>query len=203
MELLQRLKTNLNTSHIPVVLLTAKTTIESKLEGLECGADDYITKPFSVPYFRARIRNLLEQRERLQELYRSQLLVAKPEFEPKKPELGSQDDLFMSKVMQHLEENMRNSDFSIEDIAESTGVSRTVFFKKIKGLTGLAPVEFVRDIRIQRAGQLLETGRFSIKETAYRIGISDMSYFRRCFRQRFGMNPAEYKEAFSIKNPEM
>ena len=193
-ELLQRLKTNLNTSHIPVVLLTAKTTIESKLESLEYGADDYITKPFSVPYFRARIRNLLEQRERLQELYRSQLPVAKPGFAPKKPEISRQDDVFMSKVMQLLEDNMENSDFHIEDIAESTGVSRSVFFKKIKGLTGLAPVEFIRDIRLQRAGQLLATGQLSVKETAYRVGMSDMSYFRKCFRQKFGMNPTEYKE---------
>ncbi|GHV57318.1 hybrid sensor histidine kinase/response regulator [Bacteroidia bacterium] len=193
-ELLQRLKNSLNTSHIPVVLLTAKTTIESKLEGLEYGADDYITKPFSVPYFRARIRNLLEQRERLQELYRSQLPVAKLGFEPKKPEITRQDDIFMSKVMQLIEENMSNSDFRIEEISESVGVSRSVFFKKIKGLTGLAPVEFIRDIRIQRAGQLLATGQLSIKETAYGIGMSDMSYFRKCFRQKFGVNPSEYKE---------
>jgi signal transduction histidine kinase/ligand-binding sensor domain-containing protein/AraC-like DNA-binding protein/ActR/RegA family two-component response regulator len=192
-QLLERLKNNLNTSHIPVVLLTAKTTIESKLEGLEYGADDYITKPFSVPYFRARIRNLLEQRERLQELYRSQLPVTGPGFEPKKPDISRPDDLFMSKVMQLIEENMTNSNFYIEDIAESTGVSRSVFFKKIKSLTGLAPVEFVRDIRIQRAGQLLATGQLSIKETAYRIGMSDMSYFRKCFKYRFGVNPSEYQ----------
>ncbi|GHT62395.1 hybrid sensor histidine kinase/response regulator [Bacteroidia bacterium] len=191
-ELLQKLKNNLNTSHIPVVLLTAKTNIESKLEGLEYGADDYITKPFSVPYFCGRIRNILEQRERLQELYRIHLPGAKPGYEPKKPEITRQDDIFMSKVMQLIEDNMSNSDFLIEAIAESVGVSRSVFFKKIKGLTGLAPVEFIRDIRIQRAGQLLATGQISIKETAYRIGISDMGYFRKCFRQKFGMNPSEY-----------
>jgi signal transduction histidine kinase/DNA-binding response OmpR family regulator len=195
-ELLQRLKNELITSHIPVVLLTAKTTIESRLEGLEHGADDYITKPFSVPYFSARIRNLLEQRERLQALYRSQLPVARPGFEPKKPEITRQDDLFMSKVMQLIEDNMSNSYFPIEAIAESVGISRSVFFKKIKGLTGLAPVEFIRDIRIRRAGQLLASGQFSIKETAFQIGISDMGYFRKCFRKKFGMNPMEYKEKF-------
>jgi signal transduction histidine kinase/ligand-binding sensor domain-containing protein/DNA-binding response OmpR family regulator len=197
-ELLRRLKNNLNTSHIPVVLLTAKTNVESQLEGLEYGADEYIMKPFSVPFFRARIRNLLEQRERLQELYRSQFPAAKFEFVPKKPEMTRQDDTFMSKVMQLIEENMSNSDFRIEEIAESVGISRSVFFKKIKGLTGLAPVEFIRDIRIRRAGQLLATGQLSIKETAYRIGMSDIGYFRKCFRQRFGINPSEYREKLEL-----
>jgi YesN/AraC family two-component response regulator len=198
-ELLQNLKNNLNTSHIPVMLLTAKAAIESKLEGLKYGADDYITKPFSVLYFTARIRNLLKQRERLQESYRSQLSVAKSDFKPKNPEISCQDDIFMSKVMQLIENNMGNNDFRIEDIVESVGVSRSVFFKKIKGLTGLAPVEFIRDIRIQRAGQLIATRQFFIKEIARQVGMSDMCYFRKCFREKFGMSPMEYKKQVTTR----
>jgi signal transduction histidine kinase/ligand-binding sensor domain-containing protein/DNA-binding NarL/FixJ family response regulator len=194
-ELLQHLKNDLTTSHIPVVLLTAKTTIESQLEGLACGADDYITKPFSVPIFRARIRNLLEQRARLQELFRSRLPDARSEFRPLPPEITPHDDLFMSKLLKLIEENMDNCDFRIEEIAGTLGVSRSVFFKKVKSLTGLAPVEFVRDIRIQRAGQLLSSGEFSVKEAAAHIGLSDMGYFRKCFRQRFGVNPSKYRGA--------
>ena len=98
----------------------------------------------------------------------------------------------MSKVMQAIEENIANKDFRVEDIASFTGVSRSVFFKKVKSLTGLAPIEFIRDIRIRRARQLLASGQFSIKETAYRVGMSDMNYFRKWFKQKFGVNPSEY-----------
>jgi signal transduction histidine kinase/ligand-binding sensor domain-containing protein/DNA-binding response OmpR family regulator len=193
-ELLRKIKNNLDTSHIPVVLLTAKTTIESQLEGLACGADDYITKPFDVSYFRARIRNLLEQRARLQEGLRNRLPDPRPEFRPSTPEITPHDDLFMSKLLEQIEMNLSNGDFRIEDLASTLGVSRSVFFKKVKSLTGLAPVEFVRDIRLQRAAQLLSTGQFSVKEIAFRIGLSDMGYFRKCFRQRFGVNPGAYGE---------
>ena len=193
-ELLRQLKSNLNTSHIPVVLLTAKTTIESKLEGLGYGADDYITKPFSVPYFRARIQNLLKQRKHLQELYMSNLRIPSLNLEPTEPTVVSQDDKLMEKVIQEIEKNMENNDFSIEDLRSSVGLSRTVFFKKIKSLTGLAPVEFIRDIKIKRAAQLLSTGQLSVKEVSFMVGISDPAYFRKCFKAKYDLTPAEYKE---------
>jgi signal transduction histidine kinase/ligand-binding sensor domain-containing protein/DNA-binding response OmpR family regulator len=192
-ELLRKLKNNLNTSHIPIVLLTAKTTIESQLESLAVGADDYITKPFSVPYFRARIRNLLEQRARLQELFRNRLPNMHPDFRPTPPDITPHDELFMSKLLQFIEDNISKNDFRVEEMSDTVGLSRSVFFKKVKSLTGLSPIEFVRDIRIQRAGQLLSTGQFSVKEAVARIGLSDMGYFRKCFRQKFGMNPNEYR----------
>jgi DNA-binding response OmpR family regulator/ligand-binding sensor domain-containing protein/two-component sensor histidine kinase len=193
-ELLQQIKTNINTSHIPVVLLTAKTTIESKLEGLEYGADDYITKPFSVPYFRARIHNLLKQRKRLQELYCSNISFETLKFEPHKPVITSQDEVLMEKIVHEIEANMENNDFSVEDLVLSAGMSRTVFFKKIKAITGLAPIEFIRDMKIQRAAQFLDTGQFSVKEVGFMIGISDPAYFRKCFKQKYGMNPTQYRE---------
>lgn len=192
-ELLQRLKADISTSHIPVVLLTAKTTLESKLEGLEYGADDYITKPFSVPYFKARIMNILRQRQLLHHLYINEL-PEQEEFEPKKPIITSQDELFMQKVIGEIEQNMNNSEFLIEDLSTSMGVSRTVFFKKIKGITGLAPVEFIRDMRLKRGRQLLDSEQYSVKEIAFMIGMSDPAYFRKCFKQKFGLTPAEYRK---------
>jgi DNA-binding response OmpR family regulator/ligand-binding sensor domain-containing protein/two-component sensor histidine kinase len=192
-ELLQQIKKNINTSHIPFVLLTAKTTMESKLEGLEYGADDYITKPFSVPYFRARIHNLLKQRKRLQELYCSGIPLERLTFEPPRPMITPQDEVLMEKVIRDIEKNMENGDFSVEDLVSSAGMSRTVFFKKIKAITGLAPIEFIRDMKIKRAAQLLDTGQFSVKEVGFMIGISDPAYFRKCFKQKYDVNPTQYR----------
>ena len=192
-ELLKKLRKNINTSHIPIILLTAKTTIENRIAGLEHGADDYITKPFSVPYFKARVENLLRQRKHLQEIYCSISDKPNADYEPERPKIISQDEIFMEKVIKEIENNIENSNFIIDDLATTVGMSRTVFFKKIKGLTGCAPVEFVRDMRLKRSRQLLETGEMSVKEVAFMVGITDPSYFRKCFKEKFGVNPAEYK----------
>ena len=203
-ELLQNLKENINTSHIPVILLTAKTTIETKLEGLTYGADDYITKPFSVPYFKARINNLLEQRKRLQEIYRKQLnSSSRMEFEPQPFIITSQDEVLMKKVVELIEEHMDNGDFTVEDLSLAIGMSRSVFFNKVKSLTGLAPLEFIRDIKMKRAAQLLSTGQYMVKEVSFMIGISDTKYFGKGFKAKYGMTPQEYKNQFNQdSNPE-
>lgn len=205
-ELLQKLKTNRNTSHIPVVLLTAKTTIESKLEGMAYGADDYITKPFSVPYFQARISNLIQQRLQLQEIFRESLVpntstVANSrEYFPQPALITSQDEIFMSKVMKTIEDNMENFDFTVEELGQNMMMSRSVFFKKIKALTGLAPVEFIRDIKMKRAAQILASGQYMVKEVAYLIGISDTKYFAKCFKSKYGVTPMEFKNIKNQKN---
>ena len=194
-ELLKELKTHINTSHIPVILLTAKTTIESKLEGLTYGADDYITKPFNVSYFRARIDNLLEQRKRLQQFYQSNYRTT-DSFSPKLPQLSSSDATFMSKIMEKIEQNIDNVEFTVDELVSTVAVSRTIFFKKIKSLTGLAPIEFIRDIRIQRAAQLITSMQVSIKEAAFMVGMSDPKYFSKCFKKKYGLSPMEYKIRF-------
>lgn len=193
-ELLKKLKENLETSHIPVVLLSAKTTLESRLEGMSYGADDYITKPFSVPYFEARIANLLKQRKRLQEIYSSGLTSGMQEFDPKPFLVTSQDEKLMGNVVEAIENNMDNSDFTVEDLGQAVGMSRSSFFNKVKGLTGLSPVEFIRDIRLKRAAQLLTTGELLIKEVAYMTGFTDSRYFGECFKNKYGMTPAEFKK---------
>ena len=198
-ELLQQIKICNNTSHIPMVLLTARTAIESKLESLEYGADDYITKPFSVPYFLARLQNLLKQREKIHQLYTSNMLGHV--FAPAIPQITSRDKEFMDKILRDIEINMDNCDYTVENLVIVTGMSRSVFFKKIKSLTGFAPVEFIRDIKMQRAAQLINLNQFSIKQITYMIGINDVKYFAKCFKKKFGMNPSEYKKQNISFNP--
>ncbi|MDP4270436.1 MAG: two-component regulator propeller domain-containing protein [Bacteroidota bacterium] len=192
LELAKAIKEDINISHIPLVLLTAKTDMDSKLEALQYGADDYITKPFSSAYLEARVENLLKLRKQLQELYRSSLTSGV--ISPSKPNVVSQDDIFIQKIMKFIEDNIDNSELTIEEIVSSVGFSRSAFFKKLKSLTGLAPVEFLKEVRVQRASQLIETGEFNISQITYMVGMSDPRYFSRCFKQKFGMSPREYKE---------
>lgn len=197
----RELRADMTTSHIPIVLLTAKSSIESKLEGLEYGADDYITKPFSATYLKARVKNLLAQRRKLQALYREDLMPAgvvtssEEDVEEKKaPEMSSIDRKFMDKLVEVMEKNMDNGDLVVDDLVQELAVSRSVFFKKLKMLTGLAPIEFIKEMRINRAVQLIETGEYSMTQISYMVGINDPRYFSKCFKQKMGMTPTEYRD---------
>ena len=201
--MMRELRADMTTSHIPIVLLTAKTSIESKLEGLEYGADDYITKPFSATYLKARVRNLLVQRQKLQELYRENLMspgvAASGEckgqaLQEQTPEMSPNDRKFMDKLVELMEKNMDNGDLVVDDLVQELAVSRSVFFKKLKTLTGLAPVEFIKEMRINRAVQLIGTGEYSMTQIAYMVGINDPRYFSKCFKQKMGMTPTEYRD---------
>jgi len=192
-ELLKRLRTDLNTSHIPIILLTAKTNIEGQLEGLSYGADDYLTKPFSVPYFKARIVNLLEQRKRLQEIFGKTTALNLKEYHPKPFLISSHDEEIMERVMGIIEQNIDKVDFTIEELATTLGINRTSFQNKIKSLTSFTPVEFVRDIRLKRAAQLITDSQLLIKEISYLTGFTDTKYFGKCFREKFGLTPVEYR----------
>jgi Signal transduction histidine kinase len=192
LELAKAIKQDINTSHIPLVLLTAKSDIESKIEAMECGVDDYITKPFSSVYLEARVENLLKLRTHLQDYYRSSLTSGV--ISVSKPNVTSQDDHFIQRIMNYIEENMDDPDLSIDGVAAHIGLSRSTMFKKIKSLTGLAPVDFIKEIRLQRSVQLIETGEFNMSQISYMIGISDPRYFSKCFKLKYGMSPSEYKE---------
>lgn len=210
------LRMNLTTSHIPIVLLTAKSTTDDELTGLGFGADAYITKPFSSVYLQARVSNLLVQRRKLQEIYRSQLMnrpsaeeVAPdseenlPDKSPEtddKQELSPNDQKFMDKLIRLMEKQIDNGDLMVDDLAKELAVSRSVFFKKLKALTGLAPIEFIREMRIKRAVQLMESGDYSITEISEMVGINDSRYFSKCFKRVYGMTPTEYKEQKSHIN---
>ena len=216
-EMTRELRADMTTSHIPIILLTAKTTIESKLEGLEYGADDYITKPFSATYLQARVENLLMQRKKLQNFYRDSLThvtvsetpvaqgetlaghaSAEPESsaaeEPAMPEMSPNDRKFMDKLVDLMEQNMDNGELVVDDLVRELAVSRSVFFKKLKTLTGLAPIEFIKEMRIKRAAQLIETGEFNMTQISYMVGINDPRYFSKCFKAQVGMTPTEYRE---------
>ncbi|MEA4850863.1 MAG: two-component regulator propeller domain-containing protein [Paludibacter sp.] len=191
LQLTDLIKQNETTSHIPVILLTAKSAVESRLQALKSGADDYITKPFSPVLLEARIENILEQRKLLQKRYRKNLL----ELEPAEVEMASQDEIFLAKLLNFMENNIDNSELTVEDMVSEMAFGRTVFFNKLKGLTGLAPIEFIRELRIKRAAQYLKSGEYNISQVTYMVGMSDSRYFSKCFKKVYGMTPSEYKKS--------
>lgn len=206
-QMMQELRSEITTSHIPLILLTAKTAIESKLEGLEYGADDYITKPFSATYLKARVKNILQSRLKIQQAYREKLLDSSLKSDGNKaedneqqvPEMSPSDRKFMDKLMVLMESRIDDSDLIVDDLVKEMAVSRSVFFKKLKTLTGLAPVEFIKEVRINKAIKLIESGEFSITQVAYMVGINDPRYFSKCFKQKMGMTPSEYREQMNGK----
>lgn len=196
LELTENLKTDMSTSHIPVILLTAKSAIESRLQALEYGADDYITKPFSPEYLLARIDNIIRQRLRLQETYRASIMQPAEHEEPQEKEQKplSPNEIFLQKLYQFMVDNMDNNELSVEDLVKEMALGRTVFFNKLKGLTGLSPVEYIRDVRVKRAAELLLDERYNITEVTYMVGMNDSRYFAKCFKNAYGVTPTEYKK---------
>lgn len=189
LELTDRLKNDTATSHIPIILLTAKSAIESRLEALKYGADDYITKPFSPEYLMARIDNILRQRRILQETYRNHLL----KLEPQAKKEHNPDEAFLARLLNYMEHNMDNGDLAVDDLVREMGLGRTVFFNKLKSLTGLSPVEFIREVRVKRAAQLLESDKYNVTEITYMVGMNDSRYFAKCFKAAYGVTPTEYR----------
>ena len=206
LDMVKHLKDNRMVCHIPVIMLSAKSSLDDRINGLEQGIDDYIVKPFSATYLKTRITSLLRQRRQLQELYMNRLAEQAPPghapsqpqpgigYEPAMPELQSLDDQFMKQVMEFLEANMGNQELEIENMAEHLYMSRTVFYRKLKSITGLTPVEFVREVRIKRAIQLMESDGYTISQIAYMTGFRDPKYFSKVFKKATGLTPSEYKE---------
>lgn len=193
-QMLNEIKNDVNTSHIPVVLLSAKYSIESQIEGLQYGADYYITKPFNNSFLIASIDNLIRQRRRLFESLVEKKTVL--ELSPSEPVIiTSKDETFLKDVIRIVEDNMGNYDFNIDAVAEGMAMSRTTFYKKFKSLTNLTPVEFVRDMRLQRAKQYLDAGEHTISEVAYIVGFNNPKYFSTCFREKYNVSPSEYVKA--------
>ncbi|MEI8274021.1 MAG: response regulator, partial [Paludibacter sp.] len=194
LELTKKIKSDPRTSHIPVILLTAVTDMESKLAGMKAGADDYITKPFSSEFLHARIENLMIQRLQLQHFYRSQYISNKPNLTLPPLEINLDEDKFMQHLIKLMNENIENFDLNIDLLASELNMSRTVFFNKLKSLTGLSPVEFVREIRFERAAEYIRKTELTVSEISYKVGVEDPRYFSRCFKQKFGTTPSEYRQ---------
>ena len=191
LELTQFIKRNKDYDFIPVILLTAKTAIESRLQAMEYGADDYVTKPFEPEYLRARIHNILVQRNQLEQSYRERLM----RLEPQKADEPIPSDSFLAKLLDVMERQMDNNTLTVDEMVDEMGMGRTVFFNKLKSLTGLSPVEFIREMRIKRAAQLLEEQRYNITEVTYMVGMNDSRYFAKCFKNTYGVTPSEYRRA--------
>jgi len=186
--LCDRLKSDEKTCHIPVILLTAKAEREDKLEGLETGADDYLTKPFDAVELQVRIKNLIALRRKLQEKFKMQALLR-----PSEINITSRDEAFLKKAVAAVEEHLEDESFSPEDLSREVNMSRAQFYRKLRALTGQPAGHFIRSIRLQRAADLLKQGFGNVTEIAYKVGFSSQAYFSKCFQEYFGVTPKEYK----------
>ena len=184
LELCSRLKQTTATSHIPVILLTARTLDEQRIAGYEHGADAYITKPFSAPLLLARIHNLLQSRKQLKQVFAGADELAKEE-------ISTPDKEFVSKIRNEIHRNISDNDFGVEQLGATVDLSRVQLYRKVKALTGLSPVELIRATRVNRARKLIEGGATSVSEVAYQVGFTSPSYFTKCFKDQFGVSPME------------
>jgi signal transduction histidine kinase/DNA-binding response OmpR family regulator len=186
-ELCKKIKTDEKTSHIPFILLTARSTLGNKLEGLETGADDYITKPFQISELQVRVNNLIEQREKLRKRFRKEIVL-----EPKDIAISSTDEKFLVRIMELLEKNVSNEDFTVDEFAKQIGISRMQLHRKLHALTDQSASEFIRNFRLKRGMKLLSAKKGNISEIAYEVGFSNPSYFAECFKNLFGFSPSDY-----------
>lgn len=190
LEFTQQLKTNTATSHIPVIMLTAKNLEEHRAEGYEQGADSYITKPFHSKVLLARVENLLHQRAHLRQLFAQGAAEGK-ETEEEVSRLDDRDKAFVKQLHDIIKSNMGNSDFGVEDIGAEIGLSRVQLYRKVKAITGSSVVDLLRKARLAKARRLLEANSMNISEVAYEVGFSSPSYFTKCFKDEYGMLPGD------------
>ena len=188
LELTERLKTNTATSHIPVIMLTAKNLEEHRAEGYEHGADSYITKPFHSKVLLARIENLLRQRQLLKNLYQG---AQEAEKEISESHLEDRDKQFLKQLQAIIQKNLSDSEFGVEDMGQQIGLSRVQLYRKVKAMTGSSVVDLLRKARLAKARRLLETRSMSVSEVAYEVGFSAPSYFTKCFKEEYGMLPGD------------
>lgn len=190
LEFTRQLKQDTTTSHIPVILLTARSLSEQLTEGYDCDADSYITKPFSASVLLARIDNLLRSRAMLRSLFSGN----KQQEEAEEQSLGTQDQSFVNRLRDIIQHNMGDSCFSVERLGAEIGLSRVQLYRKVKALTGLSPVELLRKARLEKARLMIEKTDLSISEIAYEVGFTAPSYFNKCFKDAFGVSPGSVRE---------
>ena len=186
-EFCRKLKSNINISHIPVILLTAKSGEDDMMEGLETGADGYVTKPFSIKLLQVTIKNLIESRAKLKEQSRGHV-----EFDANTITSTDIDQQFLQEVVEITHKNMAHQDFSIDEIIKEVGMSRSNFFRKIKSLTGQSPVDFINNIKFKQAAKLLLEDENNVSDVAFKIGYASTKNFRNGFKKHFKVTPTEY-----------
>lgn len=186
LEFCSHIKSNISTSHIPILMLTAKDKIDDRMEGIETGADAYMVKPFNMRLLKLRISQLVTSRQLIFNKYFSVLSEA-----PSNTNTTSIDKVFIEKVLNYINDNIGNPDLNVELLASQFNLSKSQFYRKIKALTNQSPNEFLRNIRLQKAKQIIEKGNTNISEVCYKIGFSTPSYFTKCFKNYFGLLPTE------------
>jgi YesN/AraC family two-component response regulator len=192
LEFLNKLRNDPRTSHIPVILLTARGALNYQLEGYETGADDYLAKPVSTKLLLAKIKSCLAIREKLKEKY-SRIV----RLQPAEENVDDPNDKFLQKLMAVLEDNIMDATFNVSKLVREVGMSRPVLFRKTKMLTGLSIVDLIRNVRLKKAEMLLKQKKLSISEVAFTVGFSDPKYFSKSFRHLYGKSPSEFLEEIS------
>ncbi len=187
LEFCKMIKENLKYSHVPIILLTARTNIESKIEGLNLGADEYIVKPYSIDYLIARIDNLLENRKKIKEAFRNS-----PELAYQSITHSKADEEFLQKLINCIHDNLNDSDLNIDKLAEKMFVSRATLYRKVNNISELSPNDFILLIRLKKAAELIKTQKYQINEVAYLVGFNSPNYFSKCFFKQFGVSPKDF-----------
>jgi signal transduction histidine kinase/DNA-binding response OmpR family regulator len=187
LDLVTKIKSDVRTSHIPVILLTARASVNHQVEGLVTGADDYITKPFNNQLLLVKIKNHLEIREKLKEKY-SKIVT----LQPQQDEVEDPDDRFLRKLMEVLETNLLDPEFNVTRLVREIGMSRPVLFRKTKMLTGLSVIDLIRSVRLKKAEMLLKQCKLSVSEVAFAVGFSDPKYFSKSFKDQYGKSPSQF-----------
>lgn len=186
-DLCRRIRNNEKAAHIPVIMLTARADRQSTITGLECGADDYISKPFDMTELAIKIRNHLDTARRIRERYRKEFLTA-----PDESAIPVPDDTLVRKVIDLMRENLSNPDFHVNSVCTGLYISRTQLYRKLQALTGYSPAELIRSIRLKTAAAMFRKGHDNVAQVMYRVGFSNQSGFARHFRELYGVNPSEY-----------
>jgi DNA-binding response OmpR family regulator len=192
MELCRIIKANEMTSHIPVIMLTAKGGESAQEEGFRAGADTYVTKPFSIKILKTRISNLIEIRERLKEKFCHTIQTSEMQH------VESQDK-FMAMIIKEIENNISNSEYSVHDLCDATKYSYIQVYRKVKALSGITVNELIRNVRLQRAAKLLQRKDVRISEVMYDVGFTSPSYFTKCFKEYYDITPKDYVAKYSVQ----
>jgi len=194
--LCKTIKENINFSHIPVIILSAKTAMESKIEGLKIGADEYIEKPYSIEYLTAKIENIFETRKKIRETYKHA-----PELAYNTIVHSKADEEFLNKLVEIIESRLEDGDLDVDQLAEAMNTSRATFYRKLSSISELTPNEFILLVRLKKAAELLLENDYRVNEIAYIVGFSSPSYFSKCFNKQFGVLPKSFcqKHKYDIK----
>ena len=197
MEMVRRIKADAQICHIPIIVLSARTAMSYRIEGLNEGVDDYITKPFSMDYLKSRVANIIRQRRRLQQLWLAGIdggAGAEATADTAAPGMAAADKDFADRLLKFIEQRIGDAELKIDDMARELAVSRTVLYGKVKTLSGMSPVDFVRHVRITKAEKMVAGTRMTLAEIAYAVGFADPKYFSRTFKQKTGLTPSEYRK---------